>query len=77
MPPRKRRRLAPPCVDTGDDQEEVRCDVRSADMARVHPEVSALATGRERTEHLARCDAAAYAAIAHRFPELRPPYHGV
>lgn len=65
--------LRPPPVDVGDgDATPLRQDVRSADMARVHPDLPSTPSARLR--HLRACDARAFATLRRRDgPSFRPP----
>ena len=63
----------PPPLVLPDIDAEIRHDVLSDDMRRVHPELASCDTARARLEHLRSCDLLAYDGVRTRFPEFVPP----
>lgn len=56
-----------------DEDADVRRDVCSVDVRRVHPDLPLDGTPEDRLAHQRACDARAYALIRARFPGFSPP----
>ncbi len=63
-----------PClVVKVDEGDEIRHDICSDDMRRVHPDLPSGGTPKEREFHMIKCDLRAYSFVRERFPALTPP----